>query len=117
MTTFEIIKEESMNLSQLKVKLADIKKRDKELGFRALKTEEYINQLNVLDAKEADELFKKLEKLKIPRIKDLHMHKIIDILPVHIEDVKVMFQGYPITITNENLKKIIDTVKEFVEEN
>ena len=35
MTTIEIIKENAMNLPQIKAELEKIKKRDKELGYRS----------------------------------------------------------------------------------
>ena len=68
----------------------------------------------VIEVSKADELKKKLEGLKISRLKEIHIQKIIDILPTREEDVKVVLQGYNITLTKENYKKIADTVKAFV---
>ncbi|RLE39428.1 hypothetical protein DRJ17_00565 [Candidatus Woesearchaeota archaeon] len=109
----EIVEEKSMNVAEVKEELKKIKKRDKELGFRANKTEEYLQAACKIDQKRAKELYEKLENLKIPRFKDIHINKIIDILPKTIEDIQIMFQGYPITITQENIKKILDIVKEY----
>ena len=108
-----ILKQTAINMTQLKDYLAKIKKRDKELSYRANKTEEYANQFCELSVKKADELYKKLEKLKIPRLREAHFHKIIDILPKKTTGIKAVLQGFNVSITNENAKKIIDTVNNF----
>ncbi len=91
-----------------------IKKRDGELNFRAGKTEEYLNYFATLKAKEADELAQKIRDLEIPRLKEEHIIKIIDLLPDDIEEVKLTLQGYPLTVTKENIKKIADVVSKYI---
>ena len=113
MADTQIALENPMNTYQLKKELDRIKKRDNELNFRANKTEEYLNQISTL--KNADELFGNIMKLNIPRLKEQHIHKIIDIAPTTVNDLKVVLQGYPITINNESMKKIVDTINEFLE--
>ena len=104
----EIISENPITASQLKEELAKIKKRDKELNFRAVKTEEHLEHISV--PKHADEIFNKINKLNISRLKEQHIHKIIDIMPATIKDLKVIMQGYTISLNNENMKKIVDIV-------
>jgi len=105
--------ETPINMAQLKEELAKIKKRDKELNFRATKTEEYLNQFVTL--KNPNELVEKLTKLDIPRLKENHINKIVDTLPATVKDLKVILHGYTLTVNNENLKKIADTVNSFIE--
>ena len=109
----QIISETPINIYQLKKELERIKKRDNELNFRANRTEEYMNQITTL--KNADELFEKINSLNIPRLKEQHIHKIIDIEPTTVNELKVVLQGYPITLNNESIKKIVDTINEFLE--
>jgi len=113
MADTQIISENPMNIYQLKKELEKIRKRDNELNFRANKTEEYLNQIATL--KNSDEFFEKIMKLNIPRLKEQHIQKIIDITPTTINDLKVIVQGYTITLNNESMKKIVDTVNEFLE--
>ena len=113
MGDMQIISETPINMHQLKKELEKIKKRDKELNFRANKTEEYLHQV-LANVKDGD-LFEKVQKLNIPRLKDQHIHKIIDINPTTINELKVILQGYTITVSNESMKKIIDTINEFLE--
>lgn len=111
----EILSSETTNSAALKAELQKIKERDGELNFRAQKTLEYLEQFCKLTDKKAVELMEKLLALNVPRLREMHYNKIIDIMPVHMNDVKVALQGYNITVTNENCKKIADTVTEFIE--
>jgi DNA-directed RNA polymerase subunit F len=114
MTKPDIIEEAPITMAELKDELKKIKKRDEELNFRAEKTEEYLQQFTILKDKEAKELYKKVEGLDVPRLRPEHIVKIIDILPASTDEVKLVLQGYTITVTKENMKRIADVVKEFI---
>jgi DNA-directed RNA polymerase subunit F len=109
----EIINETPMCMAELKEELGKIKKKSEKVNFRAEKTEEYLNNFTTLSKKKADELRTKLEGLKIPRLKEEHIIKIIDVIPSSAEEIKAIFTGYTITITNDNLKKIAEAIKDF----
>ena len=113
MTHPQVLEHTPLNMAQLKEELKEIKKRDGELSFRGQKAEEYLDQIHILKAKDADELFKEIKKLDVPRLKDEHIHKIIDILPSDITELKTTMQGYALTITNENLAKVQKAVDEY----
>lgn len=112
---FKIITETPMGMNEVKEALSEIKTRDNELSFRAQKTMDYLEQVLTLSAADAKSLFTKLSKLDVPRLKDTHFHKLVDILPLTPKDVKTVLQGYAVTITNENLKKIADTIAEYAQ--
>lgn len=112
MGDMQIISETPIDIYQLKKELERIKKTQ-ELNFRANRTEEYLNQ--VLAHKNVDELFDKLMKLNIARLKEQHVHKIIDITPITVNELKVVLQSYTLTINNESMKKIVDTINDFLE--
>jgi len=114
MPDMQIVSETPMNMYQLKKELEKIKKRDNELNFRVNRTEEYLQQ--VLTLKNADELFDKLMKLNIPRLKEQHVHKIIDIAPTTMNELKVILQSYTITVNNDAMKKIVDTLTDFLKD-
>jgi DNA-directed RNA polymerase subunit F len=114
MTKPKILNEEPMSIPEVREALEKVKERDKELTFRANKTEEYVSQFDVLGSKKAAELTEKLTKLNIPRLKDIHIKKIADVLPKTANDVKVVLQGYTVTVKAEHIKKIADTVAGFI---
>ena len=107
------ISETPMRISEVKEELKRIKKRDGELNFRAAKTEEYLGHYASLDEEKSKELFDKINKLNIPRMKDVHICKMIDLMPKNVEDLKTILQGYTITVKAENIKKISDIINEF----
>lgn len=111
MTSPEILQQTPLLMAELKDELEKTKKRDKELGLRAQKTEDYLNQFVKIDSKKAAELKDKLEKLNIPRLRDTHVVKIADLLPKTPEDLRVILQGYALTVSNDNLKKIVEVVR------
>lgn len=113
MTKPTILDEEPMSIPEVRGALEKIKERDGTLTFRGNKTEEYVGQFSVLDSKKADELAGKITKLNIPRLKEQHIKKIVDIMPTTEKDVKVVLQGCAVTVKAEHLKKIADTVAEF----
>ncbi|MBW2989615.1 hypothetical protein KY358_04840 [Candidatus Woesearchaeota archaeon] len=104
----EIISEKPISMGSLKQELEKIKKRDKELGFRAARTQEYLEHFEII--KNSDEIYKKIEALNIPRLKDQHIVKILDIQPKTLDELKAIIQGYTITVNNENLKKIVEVI-------
>ena len=113
MQSINIVDKKPLGLAELKEELIKIQKRDEELGFRSGKAQEYVNSFATLDSKAFNELKSKLEELSIPRLKDEHIVKICDLLPSSVEDLDVILQGYPITISKENKKKIVDVVLGF----
>ena len=110
--TRKILSETPTNASEVKKMLEEIQEHDKELGFRSQRTLEHLQTITVLAPKKAKELENALTKLDIPRLKEQHIHKLIDVLPKTQDDVKLILQGYAVTVTNENCKKIADAIAE-----
>lgn len=113
MTDLKIIEEKPINLSELREEIKSIKKRDEELGFRTAKVAEQLEVVKIIKEKDAQELFEGLEKLNVPRLKEAHMHKIIDLMPSSLTELKNIVTGYGLTITNENLEKILALTSEY----
>jgi len=112
----KIVKESSITMSELKQEIDKIKKRDKEPNLRVQKTEEYINLFVHLSLEKEKELKDKIAKLDIPRLKEDHINKMIDILPADVEDLKSLLQGYTITVSKENMQKIIEVIHDVIKE-
>ena len=108
-----IIEEKTVTLAEVKKNLADMKERDGELNFRANKAEEYLNDFPVLDHEKAQELKKKLEGLKISRLKEDQITKIIDLVPTSVEDLKIILQGYTVSISKKDMEQVISVTKTY----
>ena len=108
----KVLSEEPINMASVKAELEKIKKRDTELNFRANKTDEYLNQVITIKKKNADDIYTKIIALQIPRIREMHAHKIVDLMPGNVEELKSILTGYTISLSNDNLNKILELVKE-----
>ncbi|AJF61038.1 TPA: hypothetical protein HA239_00760 [Candidatus Woesearchaeota archaeon] len=103
-----------ISIYDLKKEMTKIKKRDEELSVRAAKTEEYLNNFVILKPKDAEALEEELLKLEVPRLKEVHVKKILDLLPASVEELKVILQGYTLTVNKENMEKMISTLKKYI---
>ena len=111
MSEIELIEERPVTLTEMKTKLEEIEKRDKELNFRANKTKDYLSTLDLLNRKKVEDLTKKINDLNIPRLKDRHIVKIVDIMPKDLDSLKIIISGENITLKEEDLKKILEVIK------
>ncbi len=111
MSSLQIISETPLSLSQVKEQIEKIQKRDKELGFRTLRTEEYLQHFV---HKNSGKLLESLKKLEIARLKDEHLIKVVDLMPKTLEDLKSILSGYTVTVTKENMAKIVEEVNKFL---
>mgnify|MGYP001598286825 FL=1 len=111
MSEIEIKKEEPLTAVEARTIIEKIEKRDKELSERMRRTQEYINKISKISDKEVGEIKNKVEKANIGRLKQKHIAKIVDIMPKDTETVKALFTSEPITLKDEEIKKIIECLK------
>jgi DNA-directed RNA polymerase subunit F len=114
MGTQEILNKTPLSLAEVKGKLSTIKKRDEELNFRTNKVVEYISSYHIIAQKDAKELYEKLEALDVSRLRDVQIKKIVDILPESEDDLKTIMTGYSISLSSDNVKKVLDAVKPYL---
>ena len=108
----EILSEKPMSIPELKEKLQEIKKRDKELTPRATKTLEYLTQFTKLKDNQIATLREKINSLNIPRLKERHICKIIDVYPQDADSLKALFTGENIQPKQEDLNRILTLLNE-----
>ena len=110
MIEVNIVNEKPISMHELRKTLKKIQKKEEELNYRANKTLEYLNHFDKLKDKDYDELYKNLENLKIGRIREPQIIKIIDTLPKTPEEVRSILQQFNISLNATDAKKIADTV-------
>jgi DNA-directed RNA polymerase subunit F len=109
----EVIEKTPMNIVQVKDALERIHKTETELNFRAQKAEEYAQDFAKLSTKDAAALYDKLVALDIPRLRDVHLHKLIDLMPQSEKHVKLILSAMNVSPTADSAKKLADTITEF----
>jgi DNA-directed RNA polymerase subunit F len=108
MTTPTAISEKPLSLYDVRTELKRIKKRDETLSVRAGRVQEYVDLFATLSDKKAQELKESIVKLDIPRMKPEYVEKLIDLLPVTIDQVKAFATSYNLTIKQDHMQKIVD---------
>jgi len=109
MTGVKIISETPIGVYELKKELERIKKRDSEFSYRSVKVEDYLNHIIPTElAKKAESIFQEITKQNIPRVRDIQIKKLIDLNPKTAKEVKAILQSYNITLTNEQVQKIVE---------
>ena len=111
----KIMTQTPVTLAELKEEITKIKQREKEPSIRITRMEDYLNGFVELTPAQGKELRAALNKLAINRLKDEHICKIVDILPKSVNELKVVMQGYAVSLTNDALNKIVETINEFLE--
>ena len=108
------IEQKSISLLEAKESIEAIEKRDKELNYLSNKTKEYLDQFVSLNKTEKAKLEKKLQGLKLTRLKEEHIAKICDFLPKTVDELKVVLQAYPLSMPKKDHEEIVKTVKELI---
>jgi len=112
MTQPTIVKEEAINIYEVKDALKKIESNEAELSFRSARTKEYIESISQINSKKAKEIKKKIIELEIPRFKEEYISKIIDVFPVDTEDLKQLIASFNITLKEDTIKQIISILNE-----
>lgn len=105
------INEEKIILwSEAKKILADLEK-DKNLGYEQKNALEQLKRFSKIPKKDVEEIKTKLEK--VGKLKDKHVTALINMLPRDAEEVKLLFTNEPISLSEDDRKKIAHITKAF----
>ena len=110
MSNIKIIQERPLSMVDVKEALSKEKKTD--LSDRAKKTMEYISNSLQTKEKKLEELEKKLVNLKISRLKEKQIKKIVDIVPQDIDSLRSIFTAETVSLKDEDMQKILETIKQ-----
>lgn len=100
-----------VSLSEVKNILKKIEKERKELLYEQKVALEHANKFAKLPAKKTEDLIKELMELGF--LQEMHAYKIADILPQNDDDVKTIFAKERTTLSEGNIKKILEIVKKY----
>ncbi len=109
----QFISEKPLSLSDVKVALEAVEKRDGKLNYLSNKTKEYLDNFPILSLEKKEELYKKLTGLGLTRLKEEHFCKIISYMPATIEELKVVLQAYPLSMPKKDQEAIVEVIRNF----
>ncbi len=108
----KIVNEKPVSMYEVKDEVASMKKRDKELNFRAKKVEEYLGGVAKIKKTPAD-FRKDLEELGIGRLREKSMVHIMNVCPKDLDSIKTILSTENLTLKEEDLNKILEVVKKY----
>ena len=115
MATPQFIEEHAIALTDVSDIFNQVEKRDTSLNTRSLKVKEFCETFqSPLGIKKKQELVKKLQDLGLTRIREEHIVKIIDFLPKDSNELKVVLQAYPLSLSKKDQDSIIGVVKDYL---
>ena len=106
------VSETPLALSEVKAVLHAIEKRDGSLNFLSNKAKEQQEIFVSLSKEKKQELYAKLSGLNLTRLKEEYYCKIIDFLPQNLEELKVILQSYPLSLSKKDQESIVGAVTE-----
>ncbi len=71
----------------------------------------FIKNFDVLDAKDARELFEKINNLNMIKLKDEHIVKMVDFLPTDATELSKTVSG--LSLDQDEITKILELIKEY----
>lgn len=112
MSSPQFISETPLALAEVKAILHIVEKRDESLNFLSNKAKEHQELFVTLSKEKKNELYVKLTALNLTRLKEEHYCKIIDFLPKNLEELKVILQSYPLSLSKKDQESIVTAVTE-----
>jgi DNA-directed RNA polymerase subunit F len=100
-----------VSLAEVKNILKKLSKEREELLYEQRIALEHAQKFSKLPLKKTQDLIKDLKKLDI--VDDLYVYKIADLLPISADDVKTIFAKARITLSENDIKKILEIVNKY----
>ena len=98
-------------ISEVKNILKKIETERKEITYEQRIALEHANKFTKIPNQKVKDLIKDLINLEF--IDEIHVYKIVDLLPVNDEDIKTIFAKERINLDDEKIKKILDIVNKY----
>lgn len=108
----QFVSETPLTLTEVKATLHAAEQRDGSLNFLSNKAKEQQEIFVSLPPKKKDELYAKLTGLNLTRLKEEHYCKIIDFLPQTLDELKVILQSYPLSLSKKDQESLVAAVTE-----
>ena len=108
----QFVSETPLALAEVKSILQSVELRDGSLNFLSNKAKEQQEIFVTLPQEKKDELYAKLTGLNLTRLKEEHFCKIIDFLPQNVEELKVILQSYPLSLSKKDQESLVGAVTE-----
>lgn len=109
-TNYEILSKEEVSLSEA---LDIVNKKETELTYREEKAQDYLKKNTKLSYEEFTKAKEAILALDIPRIEEIHIIKILNIMPTTGTELRAIVSHDGLVLVDETAKKLLDSLKQF----
>lgn len=107
----KIIKEQPLLMSEVEEGLGKIKKKDR-LPIQEV-VYDFARKFEKINTEKSKKLIEEIKSLEIPRVTELHIYQIANLMPMNLGELRSIFAGTKTTITPENMKSILEIIKKY----
>lgn len=111
----QILDEKSVSIPEVK-KILDTLKEKGELRYEQRLALNYVENFAKIGVEDAAKLSEELTSLNIPRIKEEHIAKIVDILPRNYAELNILLAKDKISLKKDIQNKIIEVIDKYCQE-
>ena len=110
---YEILSKVEVSGSEVLDSINTQEKDAEELTYREEKVQEYLKKNIKLSLDDFKKVKEEIEKLEIPRLEEMHIIKIIDLMPRNGTELRSVVSNSGVILVDENSAKILDVLKPY----
>lgn len=107
-----VIEEKPVSIEEVK-KILTQRKKEGDLRYEQKITLKYAKTFSKLSHSKSEQLIKDLKDLKIAKLSEKHIIKVVDILPEDRDDLRTIFAKERFDLKPEDMDKILETIEKY----
>jgi len=84
-----------------------------ELTYREEKSLDYLKKFSKLTKENFEKAKEELLALEIPRLEEMHINKILDLMPINGTQIRAIVSTSGTVLVDENITKLIDVLNKY----
>jgi DNA-directed RNA polymerase subunit F len=112
MSNYKVLKKQEMSNSEV-LEILEKNSEDRELTYREEKTLEYLKKFVKLSKENFIKAKEELIALEIPRLEEVHINKILDLMPVNGTQIRAIVGSSGTVLVDENISKILSILDKY----
>ena len=105
----DVIESRPVPIALVKALLSAVKEKNHEQKI----TFEYASKFAKVSREDAEKLMEELRGAGIPRLKDKHIVKLVDIMPESVDELRAIFLKEDIALSKEDMQKILEILSKY----
>lgn len=112
-SNYEILEQTPVSQSEVKDLIEQRTQEVEELSYREEKSLEYLKHLDVLSFEDYQKAFEEIKALNLARLEDLHIVKILDLMPENGTQLRLIVANSGTVLVDESVSSILDILAKY----